>query len=263
VRTIAWEEFLDGYHADKPLAATIGVFDGLHLGHRRLIGKVLDRKNSCRAAAFSFAENPKKLLRPSSYHGDLASLPEKLAGFASLGLDLCVLIDFSGNFSKLAGRDFLSLLRDRGLLSYFAVGSNFRCGHRLDTDAPAIREFYATLGVEAEILEPVLWNGHPVSSSRIRTAVLDGRLDDAAAMLGRPYAIDLRGLARFAGEDGVVEAALPAGRILPPPGSYFAEIGNGDGSFETLLELDEGKVVFRAEGGFPPESVAFIKLTKK
>ena len=263
MKVVSWEEFRETWRPERPLAATVGVFDGLHIGHRSLIRRVLAKAPSSTPAVFTFAENPKRILRPSSYHGDLASLEQKLEGFESLGLELAVLIDFSGNFSKLAGRDFLSLLRDRGGLSYLAVGSNFRCGHRLDTDAAAIVEFYSSRGVAAEIVEPLEWNGHPVSSSRVRSAVLDGRLEDAAAMLGRPYELDLRRAEALESGDGFASFLLPAGRAAPPEGRYVAEARGSGLRAETILELGEGRVLFGTAAGQRPESVAFIKLTKE
>ena len=136
----------------------------------------------------------------------------------SMGVDICVLIDFSGDFSKLAGRSFLSMLSEGGALRFLAVGRDFRCGHGLDTDARAIRSFCEEGSIEVELLEPVQRGGHPVSSSRIRKAVLEGRLEEASQMLGRPYEIDLKGARSLA-----PGRLLPGGdQAKPPPGKYEA-----------------------------------------
>jgi riboflavin kinase/FMN adenylyltransferase len=231
MRILSWEEFAAGQAIEPSLAATVGVFDGLHVGHRKLISRVFTHGEGRTKAVLTFRENPKLILRPASYHGGLSSLEQKLEGLEALGLDLCVLIDFSGDFSKMAGRDFLSILREKGNLAYVAVGSNFSCGHGLDTHAEDIVAYYSGLGIGAEILDSVLWEGHAVSSSRIRLALTEGRLGDAAAMLGRPYEIDLRGLKPIGGRDGMVEFGRPHGIVLPPEGSYEAEaIGKGKSS---------------------------------
>ncbi len=259
---VEWEAFLASPN-ERPLAATVGVFDGLHAGHRHLIGKVRASDPAYRTAAVTFKDNPKRLLYPATYHGDLASLAQKLEGFEALGLDLVVLIDFSGNFSKLAGRDFLSLLKDRGRLSYLAVGSNFRCGHRLDTDARAVAAFLSAQGVQADIVEPVEWNGHPVSSSRIRHAVMDGRLEDAAAMLGRPYELDLRALTALDVDDDVFVFPFPSGRVVPPEGLYVGRVRTEGGMHETILRLEEGRISFETAKGVLPEAVSLLRLTKE
>jgi riboflavin kinase / FMN adenylyltransferase len=226
MKVLPWEDLASWRKDGAPIAAAIGVFDGLHVGHRALIRRVLGRPGLA-SAVVTFAENPKRVLSPSSFRGELSTLAQRLDLIASMGVDLCVLIDFSGDFSKLPGRLFLSALRDGGELRFLAVGSNFRCGHRLDTDAEGIREFCEQRSIDAEFLDAVQWSGYPVSSSRIRKAVLEGRLGDAEAMLDRPYEIDLRGAIPLG--DG---AWLPSGgQASPPAGSYeaVASFAGGEG----------------------------------
>jgi hypothetical protein len=171
----------------------------------------------------TFAENPKRLLSPSTYHGELSTIDQKLDLVESMGADSCALIDFSGDFSKLPGRQFLSMLRESGEFRFFAIGSEFRCGRGLDTNAEDIRAFCEGRSIGFESIKAVHWAGHPVSSSRIRKAVIEGRLGDATAMLGRPYEIDLRDSGRLS-----AGSIRPAGvQLSPPPGEYEAAIVRG------------------------------------
>jgi FAD synthase len=165
-----------------PYSASIGVFDGVHLGHQALISKVVSRGPN--PTVITFRQNPKGVLSPETYSGDIIALEEKLALFEKLGITRTILIDFSENFSKLEGRFFIETLLDRGL-AFLAVGENFRCGHRLDTDAAAIKRITAGRGVETEVLEPVLFEGERVSSSRIRAAISAGKFEKAQLLLGR------------------------------------------------------------------------------
>jgi hypothetical protein len=237
VKVLSWEELGSGKRVGTPIAAAIGVFDGLHIGHRKLVGRVLGREGLV-STIVTFAENPKRFLSPATFQGELSTLDQRLSLIDSMGVDLCVLIDFSGDFSKLPGRQFLSMLRDGGDLRFLAVGSDFRCGHRLDTDAEDIRRFCAERSIGVELLSSVHWAGHPVSSSRIRKAILEGRLEDAANMLGRPYEIDLR--------DSLTSAEgrfVPAGgQARPPAGSYEAVV-----SYSVEPPASEARVV--AESG--------------
>jgi FAD synthase len=219
MKTLGWEEFEGRALRGHPLAATIGVFDGLHIGHRELIGRILRRDRDgerLASAVFTFKENPKRSTSPSTYRGELATLAQKLELLSSASVDFCVLIDFSGDFSKLPGRQFLSILRDRGELRLLAVGSDFRCGRGLDTDSSAIRAFCEESSVGVELVDAVQWAGRPVSSSRIREAVLGGRLEEAESMLGRPYEIDMRG----AELDAAGAMLARSGQAQPPIGSY-------------------------------------------
>lgn len=225
---ISWEDFVGSDPGPRRIAATVGVFDGLHRGHRILVERVVARGAGLVPAVFTFRDNPKRIMRPAAFQGDIMSLGAKLDSLEALGVGLCVLIDFSGKFSTLAGEDFLSLLRDRGRTEYLAVGADFRCGHGLDTDTSALSRLCALSGMDFFLLEAVMRGGHPVSSSRIRQAVLDGRLEEAEDLLGRPWELDLRGLDPL---DGNAFAwRRPAGLALPPAGIYAARIdARGEG----------------------------------
>jgi riboflavin kinase/FMN adenylyltransferase len=241
MRVAGWDE-LKSARAGAPIAAAIGVFDGLHIGHRELIRRVLGR-GGLASAVVTFKENPKRILSPATFHGELSTLEQRLGLIESMGVDLCVLIDFSGDFSKLPGRRFLSLLRESGDLRFLAVGSGFRCGHRLDTDAEGIREFCAEGSIGVEFLEAVQWAGHPVSSSRIRKAILDGRLEDAERMLGRPYEIDLRG----ANLSPAGRRIPMGGQASPPAGSYEALVAFAEG---LSVDSDRRVVALDADGSW-------------
>jgi riboflavin kinase/FMN adenylyltransferase len=251
MKVVSWQELGEGRPSSAPLAAAVGVFDGLHIGHRELVGRVLGRVGFV-SAVVTFIENPKRILSPSTFHGGLSTLDQRLSLIAAMGVDLCVLIDFSGDFSKLPGRRFLSSLSESGGLRFLAVGADFRCGHRLDTDATAIREFCEARAIGVELLDAVSWAGHPVSSSRIRRAVIEGRLDDASAMLGRSYEIDLRG-ARPLRSGGSIPTG---GQASPPPGRYEASLafervegGEAAGPIEAELGRDGA---WSIRGGGPP-----------
>jgi riboflavin kinase/FMN adenylyltransferase len=242
-------------------AATIGVFDGLHIGHRALVSRVVSKAPKLVPLAVTFKENPKKVTKPHRNSGLIFSLDQKLAALEEAGVQRCVLIDFSGNFSKLAGREFLSLLGERGVLEYLAVGSNFSCGHGLDTRAKDIPLYFAGRGVETDVLEPLLKDGEPVSSSRIRKALLEGRLDEAAEMLGRPYEIDLRSFGGQAAEEEI--RGLPIGLVLPPPGIYEAEAIGKDGRASVRLGISDKGLNLPMGLGFRVERIAFVKLTQE
>ncbi|HUW41577.1 MAG TPA: FAD synthetase family protein [Rectinemataceae bacterium] len=260
MNVISWQEFVSGAFEDPPIAATVGVFDGLHLGHRDLVSRVLSNSGT-RSAVFTFRDNPKRSLRPGAFHGDLFSPEQKLEELERLGVEVCVQIDFSGDFSKLAGRIFLSLLAEKGGIRLLVIGSDFRCGHRLDTGVEEIVSYYAPLGIRTEVLDPVLWGGHPVSSSRIRRSVAEGRLDAAAAMLGRPYELDLRTAIR---EDSGLGGFTLAGAQVAPPAGMYDVVAAGRGFEESASASFDGRVwMFETPQGRSCEALRLVRLVSR
>jgi len=194
MRVISWEEYTTpSFSLPSPLAVTIGVFDGVHRGHQSLIRQVCDSPYV--PTVITFRENPQKVLNPDAFPGDIMNLEQKLSVFADLGVQLTVLIDFSEEFSKINGRDFIDLLLGRPV-RLIALGRNFRCGYRLDTGAEEIRSLAEARGgacgpggyspLEVWVAPPVMDEGQPVSSSRIRQALAAGRQTEAERLLGRP-----------------------------------------------------------------------------
>jgi riboflavin kinase/FMN adenylyltransferase len=169
----------------KPTAFTVGVFDGVHLGHRALIKKIVQKAPEMIPTVLTFRENPKKRAHPEAFFGDIMNFDEKLALLEELGVELCTVIDFSPEFSTLKGTEFFRELYRSLNPVYAVIGQNFRCGYGLDTDAPAFRQLGLEKGVDVEILAPVMEGGLPVSSSRIREALRRGSFDEASKLLGR------------------------------------------------------------------------------
>jgi len=195
MRVIDWSEFASPKRAPPeaqpaPLALTVGVFDGLHLGHQALIRRIC-AEGSCVPAAVTFRRNPMAKLRPEAFAGDIYSLERKLLLLEELGVRLAVLIDFSREFSNMNGRDFADLLLGSRPARLLALGRDFRCGRGLDAGAAELEGFARARGVEAWIAPPVTDGGRPVSSSRIRQALAAGRIAEAERLLGRPYGLEL------------------------------------------------------------------------
>jgi riboflavin kinase / FMN adenylyltransferase len=242
---IDWDSLVSGaFVPQRSTAMTIGVFDGVHRGHRALLNLVSAKKVESIPTAVTFRSNPKAVLRPKDYEGDILSLDQKLEALASAGAELVILIDFSGNFGKLAGKEFIGLLKDRGKLRYLAVGSDFRCGHRLDTDAAALKRMNEVDGISTDILDSLVSGGAPVSSSRIRAAIAAGDLVEATALLGRNVELDLDGTPTTPGAGWVDFDVRAARRIAPPNGRYPAILvdRNSSSRSERFVDVTNGVV---------------------
>ena len=192
MRVISWDEYIGSREwgvgsSSQSLAITVGVFDGVHLGHQSLIRRICQPpSDSPLPTVITFRENPMKSLNPDLFAGDIYSLEHKLELLEALGVKLTALIDFSEKISKINGRDFIDLLLGGQSVTLLALGENFRCGHGQDTGVGEIRALAMAHGTETWIAPPVMDGGKPVSSNRIRQALAAGRFEEAQRMLGRP-----------------------------------------------------------------------------
>jgi len=228
LRVIKWPEFIGDSPPGFCSAMAIGVFDGVHLGHQALIERIVRRGPN--PTLVTFRENPKKVLwriagagTSGQYRGDLYSLKQKMEIFDSLGVRFLVLIDFSEKFSKLEGREFLDLLGNKGKMVFLAIGDNFRCGFRQDTDAELARKMNEEKGIPTELIPPVysgVSGNKPVSSSFIRQAVLAGNLKLASELLGRNFSLDLSDVKSGYNGSGYVYDLSSVCRIAPATGQY-------------------------------------------
>ena len=189
MRVLEWEDFITQKPdaEDRPLAITIGVFDGVHRGHTVLLERIVSLEGAL-PTVVTFRQNPLAVLRPQEFLGDIFTLEQKLRIFEEMGVAQTVLIDFSPQFSKTKGGDFIDLLIKRRPVRLLALGPNFRCGYRMDTGVQEIRARTRTLaaGLETWTACPVMEGGRPVSSSRVRQAIAAGAFEEAALLLGRP-----------------------------------------------------------------------------
>jgi riboflavin kinase/FMN adenylyltransferase len=269
VRILPWEEAAENSGGNStggpetgidgtPAAISIGVFDGVHRGHQALIERVTSRGASLGLAPWvaTFRQHPRRVLG-GNYQGDIYSLEQKLEILESLGIYGALLIDFSGNFSKLGGRAFVGELKKRLNPVFLAVGSNFRCGYRLDTDAAALRSITGGEGIRTEILHPVPEGRHPASSSRIRAAIGAGDLAQAALLLGRRLRIDMRNIAPASSGAESVYDMEKAGRVLPPAGLYRVLLFGRGGGEEGEIKIGGGRIIVPRR---PEEAVREIEF---
>ncbi|MDR0663185.1 MAG: FAD synthetase family protein [Spirochaetaceae bacterium] len=180
---VKWDDLMRGEAWTEGSAVTIGVFDGVHRGHRALLDRIT--ASPYRSVVVTFSVSPRQFFHQGSYSGDIVSLDRKLELFDETGIETCVLIDFSETFSRMTGGSFIGKLSRAVNMRYIVVGADFHCGYRNDTDAAAIKRLARASGIEAEVALPVMEGGLPVSSSRIRHALAMGEYGLAAALLGR------------------------------------------------------------------------------
>lgn len=224
-----------GFPTDRPVSLAVGVFDGVHLGHRELLRRAVDDAGELDhgiPAVLTFDPNPARLTRPDSYIGDLSTKRLRFDLFSDVGIEEVLLVRFNREFASIRGTDFLErILHLFPHLQLVVVGFNFHLGHNRDIHAGELSDWMEKRGVRVDIVPALKDNNGSISSSRIRRAVAAGDLELAATMLGRPYAVALDGIIPSHRDD--------CSQLLPPPGVYSCEFLREDSSREGMIRVSE------------------------
>ncbi len=205
----------------------IGVFDGVHRGHRLILDQTVERarEEGALAAAVTFYPHPEGVLHPRSAPRMLTSLERKAALMEELGLDELVVVKFDVEFARLSPEAFCRLvLSDRLGARVVLVGENFRFGHGGVGTSADLRDFGATHHFEVRAVALAFDDGEAISSTRVRRLISAGRVVEAARLLGRPHRLEGT-VVRGAGRGRTLEAptanlGVTAGMALPAMGVY-------------------------------------------
>jgi riboflavin kinase/FMN adenylyltransferase len=258
-----WQDLLA--HAppfDRPVRLTIGVFDGLHVGHRRLIEGVVAGSAGTGAVPLiiTFRRPPALVLAPRTFPGFILSHEQKLSRMAGVGVGAVVVIDFSDEMGNLSGKAFVELLRRNLAIQKIVVGYSFRFGKSRDTGSDDLREILSDTGTELEITEPVMRGSGIVSSSRIRTCIREADFAEAQAMLLAAYELDMRCVPmRPAGPGRFVAARRDIAQVLPKEGEYGVLCAGSAGERPGTLRVGAESIQIAAAGRGDITNVMFAR----
>lgn len=218
--------------SEEPLAAALGFFDGLHLGHKAVIDAVLEEKNKgLKAAVITFSAHPMQVLRGEEPFL-LMTNEEKLRILEEWGVDRVYLLDFSALVHMEAERFIREILLEQLQVKSAGCGYNFRFGRNGAGDAALLERLFAQSGARTRIMQPVQADGQVISSTAIRALLAKGEMEKAARFLGRPFSYTLEvihgnHLGRQMGTP-TLNQCLPENFIRPRFGVY-ASRGTVDG----------------------------------
>lgn len=170
----------------------VGNFDGVHLGHQRLLAYCigLAQESGAIATALTFEPPPLKVLRPEVAPPRISTNRQRMEWFATLGVEAAVVLPFTMELAQMTPEDFVDEILVRQLrVRAVVVGDNFRFGHKHAGDVKFLRELGMHNGFDVIVHAPVMFKGEIVSSTRIRKCVTEGDLAHAARLLGRPFAL--------------------------------------------------------------------------
>ena len=214
--------------SERDVVLTIGVFDGVHLGHRHLAQQVMRRAQElgCLSGIITLHPHPQAVLRPGNGPLYLGTLDDRLALLRGLGLDVVASLPFTLGLARLSALEFMGLICQHLHLRELWVGSDFALGHRREGSATRLTEIGRELGYQVCVVSPLALNGQTVSSTLIRNLVWQGQVEAAARLLRRRHHVS--GTVMPNGQGGrhlgfpIANVVVADGLALPAAGVYAA-----------------------------------------
>lgn len=209
-------------------AVAVGKFDGVHIGHRKLIDKIIEQKaNGLVATVFTFDTSAAAFF--GGEEKELTTLEEKRHIFRELGVDILIEFPLNRETAATEPEEFVSrYLAAQMQAAYICAGPDLSFGRNGEGNYALLEQYAGRYGYRTELIDKVTVDGEEVSSTRVREAVREGKMEDAACMLGTPYSVS-----------GVVEHGRRLGRtigmptanlipdkdkLLPPYGVYYSRV---------------------------------------
>jgi len=225
---------LSAFTPERETLLTIGVFDGVHLGHRHLIRKLTQRaaEGNFLSGVVTFNSNPKAVLSPRTKLARLATLEERASLLKSVGVDLVIPLTFTTEVAALSAREFVLYLKKYLKMRGLVIGPNFALGRGREGNAAALKSLGQELGFTVEVVKPLMVEGSLVSSTAVREALARGDMKTTTKLLGRYFSLS-----------GPVAAGVERGHILGfPTANIQFDAGQAmpeDGVYATLAHIGE------------------------
>ena len=214
----------------RPTCLTVGTFDGVHRGHQKVIGQVIDRAASLglTSVVVTFDPHPRSSLGEGYGPPLLTCTPHKLALLEQLGVDVCILLELDDQLASMPAREFVTtVLHEKLKAAGVVLGPRSRFGKGRTGNPRLLKEWGRKLGFWVDVVDEVFVDGVAISSTMVRQLVLEGDLSAAELFLGRPFSIlgrVVRG--RTVGRTLGFRTAnvRPCDQVIPPRGVYAVKV---------------------------------------
>ncbi len=223
---------------------TVGTFDGVHLGHRRVLEEIAERarRASRKSMLVTFEPHPMEVVNPEAAPRLLTVAGERREVLAQSELDVVVFLEFTRALSQFPPEGFVRLLLERFDMRELVIGYDHGFGKGRQGDVELLRTLGDRLGFAVDVVAEVDVDGRPVSSTLVRRAVAGGDLETARRLLGRPYSLSgsvVPGAGRGKGVGyRTINLRLPdARKLLPPDGVYVVQVEWDDGAAGGMMHL--------------------------
>ncbi len=215
----------------KKAVLTIGNFDGVHLGHQKIIKEVVSeaKKIKGQSVVMTFDPHPVRFFHPDKEFHLLTLCDEKAKIIEKLGVDILLCVRFNNELASLEPEEFIkAILVDKIGAKAVIIGRDYRFGKARKGDIKLLRKESKRYGFTVKVVNPVKIKGETISSTKIRNLILKGDVKKASAFLGRPYSIEgivVKGTGRGASILGFPTANILSGaELIPQDGVYAVKV---------------------------------------
>jgi riboflavin kinase/FMN adenylyltransferase len=227
----------------RDAAVAIGVFDGVHRGHRYLIGQLVERgrQEGLATMVVTFHPHPRLVVQPQTALTYLCGLEERIELLRELEVDSVVILSFTSELAQLSAREFVSLLVQELRMKLLVVGNDFALGRGREADAQGLEVIGREMGFAVEEVALLTVSDEKVGSSATRLALARGNMETVTSLLGRPFS--LRGPIVRGAERGkslgfpTANIALGLDRALPAFGVYITRAYLGEGTYPAVTNI--------------------------
>ncbi len=217
----------DNAEIQRPTVLTLGVFDGLHLGHQLIMTTVAERARAIGAVptVITFDPHPRAVLHPESAPPLLQTFDQKIEALGILGIEQTIIIRFTQEFAQIRAEEFLrDVIGERLQAREVYLGRGFAFGHNREGNIDLLKRVSDQIGFHADEVPEVRLRGRRISSSRVREVLAQGKVNLARRMLGRPYGVEgrvMRGDERGHQLGFPTANLVPQNRVIPLRGVYI------------------------------------------
>ncbi|MDQ0203189.1 bifunctional riboflavin kinase/FAD synthetase [Pectinatus haikarae] len=223
----------------------LGTFDGVHIGHQKIIKRAteLAKKIKGKSIVFTFSNHPLEIIAPQRAPKKISDNTEKEHDLKALGIDILMNIPFTEKLANISPADFLKLLKDNLAPKYIVVGPNCTFGYKGEGTPQFLDDMAAAYGFIAEIPQAAYMHNKIISSSRVRHALTDGKLELANELLGHPFTIS--GKIEH-GENRGHQLGIPTANVyvsekylMPPDGVYIVTVTLNNEKYEGIANVGD------------------------
>ena len=237
----------------KDTLLTIGVFDGVHLGHKHLLGELKKeaKKRDWLSGVVTFRQHPQAVLSPETRLPFLTDLAERSHRLKEAGVDEVIVLSFTRDLSRLSATGFLGRLKEHLRMRGLVIGYDFALGLKREGNTETLRTLGEEMGFSVSVIPPVTAGDEVVSSTAIREALSRGDMERVSKLLGRHFRLHGRVVTGASRGRGLgfptANLAVDPGQALPPDGVYVTRAYIGKGSHPAMTNIGRRPTFTEAE----------------